>query len=71
MGIAPQPGIESASPALEAEVLTTGPPGKSHSKIFEQCFPALTLLVSKHGQAPHNMKLLLDRMTISASKKVS
>ena len=71
VGIAPQQGIESASPALEAEVLTTGPPGKSHSKIFEQCYPALTLLVSKYGQAPHNTKLLLDRMTISASKKVS
>ena len=28
-GMAPQPGIESAYPALEGEVLTTGPPGKS------------------------------------------
>ena len=27
--IAPQPGIEPAPPALEGEVLTTGPPGKS------------------------------------------
>ena len=27
--LAPQPGIESAPPALEGEVLTTGPPGKS------------------------------------------
>ena len=25
----PQPGIEPAPPALEGEVLTTGPPGKS------------------------------------------
>ena len=25
-----QPGIEPTSPALEGEVLTTGPPGKSH-----------------------------------------
>ena len=24
----PQPGIQSAAPALESEVLTTGPPGK-------------------------------------------
>ena len=24
----PQPGIQSAPPALESEVLTTGPPGK-------------------------------------------
>ena len=28
--LAPQPGIKSASLALEREVLTTGPPGKSH-----------------------------------------
>ena len=27
--LAPQPGIEPALPALEGEVLTTGPPGKS------------------------------------------
>ena len=27
--LAPQPGIEPASPALEGKVLTTGPPGKS------------------------------------------
>ena len=25
----PQPGMEPPSPALEGEVLTTGPPGKS------------------------------------------
>ena len=28
--LAPQPGIKPASSALEGEVLTTGPPGKSH-----------------------------------------
>ena len=27
--LAPRPGIVSATPALEGEVLTTGPPGKS------------------------------------------
>ena len=27
--LAPQPGIELVPPALEGEVLTTGPPGKS------------------------------------------
>ena len=27
--LGPQPGIEPATPALESEVLTTGPPGKS------------------------------------------
>ena len=29
--LAPRPGIEPAPPALEGEVLTTGPPGKSLS----------------------------------------
>ena len=28
--LVPQPEIEPALPALEGEVLTTGPPGKSH-----------------------------------------
>ena len=32
---APRPGIEPASPALEGEVLTTGPPGKSQDKSFK------------------------------------
>ena len=27
--LAPRPGIEPSPPALEGEVLTTGPPGKS------------------------------------------
>ena len=27
--LAPQPGIEPSTPALEGEVLSTGPPGKS------------------------------------------
>ena len=27
--LAPRPGTEPASPALEGEILTTGPPGKS------------------------------------------
>ena len=30
---APRPGIEPAAPALEGEVLTTGPPGKSTALI--------------------------------------
>ena len=33
--LAPWPGIEPASPALECEVLTTGPPGKSLRDISE------------------------------------
>ena len=32
--LAPQPGIKPASPALEGEVLTTGPPGKSLCVLF-------------------------------------
>ena len=32
--LAPQPGIEPAPPALECEVLTTGPPGKSPLFIY-------------------------------------
>ena len=35
--LAPQPGIEPATPALEGEVLTTGPPGKSLMYLLEQC----------------------------------
>ena len=34
---APQPGIEPAPPALEGEVLTIGPPGKSQEDIFCYC----------------------------------
>ena len=33
-GLAPQPGIEPAPPALEGEVLTTGQSGKSHVLII-------------------------------------
>ena len=32
---APWPGIETAPPAVEGEVLTPGPPGKSFQKIFD------------------------------------
>ena len=32
--LVPQPGIEPTSPALEGEVLTTGPPGKSQVSIL-------------------------------------
>ena len=40
--LAPWPGIEPAAPALEGEILTTGPPGKSPTFnfkrfIFVQC----------------------------------
>ena len=32
--LAPQPGIEPTPPALEGEVLTTGPPGKVPSSFL-------------------------------------
>ena len=32
--LVPQPGIEPGSPALEGEVLTTGPPGKFPLFVF-------------------------------------
>ena len=34
--LAPRPGIEPTSPALEGEVLTTGLPGKSPGRIFNK-----------------------------------
>ena len=36
--LALQPGIEPAPPALEGEVLTTGPPGKSLYNFFKNLF---------------------------------
>ena len=37
MGIlAPRPGTEPAFPVLQGEVLTTGPPGKSHPLLFKK-----------------------------------
>ena len=35
--LVPQLGIESISPALEGEVLTTDPPGKSHPSFVLVC----------------------------------
>ena len=32
--LAPQPGMEPEPPALEGEVLTTAPPGKSHGLVL-------------------------------------
>ena len=42
--LAPQPGIEPIPPALEGEVLTTGPPGKSQKETDFYPVP----FVSKH-----------------------
>ena len=36
--LAPWPGIEPAAPALEGEILTTGPPGKSPPPFFLDYF---------------------------------
>ena len=33
--LALRPGMEPPAPALEGEVLTTGPPGKSHYRVFK------------------------------------
>ena len=33
--LVPRPGTEPAPPAVEGEVLTTGPPGKSRYELFE------------------------------------
>ena len=35
---APQPGTELSFPALEGEVLTTGPPAKSLQEYSSSCF---------------------------------
>ena len=39
--LAPQPGIEPTSPALEDEVLTTGLPGKSYLLFSYSGLPCL------------------------------
>ena len=36
--LVPRPGIKPMSPALEGGFLTTGPPGKSHTYLFELVF---------------------------------
>ena len=41
--LAPQTGIEPIPPALEGEVLTTGPPGKPLCFIFKTDFIGSTL----------------------------
>ena len=37
--LAPHPGLEPTPPALEGEVLTTGPPGKTPSTLFLAAAP--------------------------------
>ena len=44
--LAPQPGTEAASPALEGRFLTTGPPGKSPGACLS--FPASSPLKGSH-----------------------
>ena len=43
--LVPLPGIEPTSPALEGEVLTTGPPGKSHYLSLNAALP-ITMYVA-------------------------
>ena len=44
--LVPRPGIEPAPPALEGEVLTTGPPGKSRVMLLRQI---LLFLINRKG----------------------
>ena len=47
--LVPQPGIGPASLVLEAEVLTTGPPGKSH-RIYLLFFILMKMLSKCSGK---------------------
>ena len=45
--LVPRPGIEPAPPALEDEVLTTGPPGKSQwCVLYEQRITAQEIILA-------------------------
>ena len=68
--LAPQPGIEPALPALEGNILTTGPPGKSpcqHLTPALSCFPPSLLhpqevagtrmLTTSHTNREPNLKM--------------
>ena len=53
--IPPRPGMESEAPALEGQVLTFGPPGKSPIHLyFLQPTVLGALAVDKAGSLPHN-----------------
>ena len=56
--LAPRPGIEPAPLALEAEVLTTGPPGRSSIKPFLNQKRTLNFINCLHGSVSHI--LLID-----------
>ena len=49
--LAPWPGIEPAFPALESEVLTTGPPGKSLPVIFNKYFVCIFYIQNHRSEA--------------------
>ena len=57
--LAPQPGIEPAPPALEGEVVITGPPGRSHhGPLFKVSIPAPSLdppLPNQWYHLPHTL----------------
>ena len=54
--LAPLPGIEPVPSALEGEVLTTGPPGKSLDNPFEHC--SSIYLPGSQGKGPGLVLLL-------------
>nr|XP_058899965.1 interleukin-34 isoform X3 [Kogia breviceps] len=51
--LAPQPGIEPAPTALEGEVLTTGPPGKSLNQLLTSSFSQCYWLMARSMCAQH------------------
>ena len=54
--LSPQPGLEPMPPALEGEVLTTGPPGRSLDNPFEHC--SSIYLPGSQGRGPGLVLLL-------------
>ena len=60
--LVPQPGIQSAPPALEGEVLTTGPPGKFQAITFLPWIPTEStnlMIWNFHQNAAHDEQLQL------------
>ena len=57
--LAPEPGIEPVSPALEGEFITTGLPGESQARISDGSghvqFPDVPSLLQPTGPSPWNM----------------
>ena len=64
----PQPGTEPMPPAVEAQVLTAGPPGKSLFHIFLRKV-LLNLKNSLKPKANQNYKLILTFLFSTIKKK--